>query len=290
MTTLPSSASRTVSGVSAARASREPVSSTRRAGSTLAGRHHDRARRRTARRWTASRRRGWPAPAGPSAGATSAVVTRAPVSVTASQDRRPSASITSGCSRTTPRRASAAEAASRATRVIEAALTRRTLSPASRPSRHGESADPTRRRCARSAKTACWIRQLAGWGGWGGVGQRRRARRRPRRNGLRGGCGTAPGARPLAERPVCSVPGWSSPNRRTARATALARPATRRRSGGRRPSLRAERAARGHRTTLARGHVPRLRVPGQPAVAVGRVRDRGAGRRRPRRPGPGTAR
>ena len=118
VTILPISASRTVSGGSAARASGEPVSSTCRAGCTLAGPTTTGAPSASpVLDSVTSSTVAWPG--GPAAGATSAVVTRAPVSVTASQDRNPSASITSGCSRTTPRRASAAEAATRATRVIE---------------------------------------------------------------------------------------------------------------------------------------------------------------------------
>ena len=69
----------------------------------------------------------------------------------------------------------------------------------------------------------------------------------------------------------------SSPNRRTARATRAGPPATRRRSGGRSPSRRAERAARATARRSRYRHVPRLGVPGQPAVPVDRVRDRRAG-------------
>ena len=123
VTTLPTSASRTVSGVSAARASRDPVSRTRRAGSTRAGATTtaDPSDSPALESVTSSR---VACPAGPDVGATRAVVTRAPVKVTASQERRPSASMTSGCSRTTPRRASAAEAARRATRVMEGTTAR----------------------------------------------------------------------------------------------------------------------------------------------------------------------
>ena len=66
----------------------------------------------------------WPGATPGAAGAASAVVPRAPVSVTASQDRRPSASSTSGCSRTTPRRASAADGATRTTRETLGSCTR----------------------------------------------------------------------------------------------------------------------------------------------------------------------
>ena len=120
VTTLPSSATRTVSGVSAARASVDPVSRTTRAGSTPPGATTtvEPSVSPALDRVTSS---SVACPAGPSAGATSAVVTRAPVSATASHDRRPSASITSGCSRTTPRRKSVADAASRATSVISGA-------------------------------------------------------------------------------------------------------------------------------------------------------------------------
>src|SRR5690606_13059039 len=126
VTTLPTSASRIVSGVSAARASRDPVSVTRRAGCTVAGATTtgEPSVRPALDRVTSSSV-AWPA--GPVPGATIAVVTRAPVKVTASHERSPSASMISGCSRTTPRRASAADAASRATRVMEAA-TPQTLS------------------------------------------------------------------------------------------------------------------------------------------------------------------
>ena len=55
--------------------------------------------------------------------AASAALTRAPMSRTASHGRNPRASSTSGCSRTTPRRASNAEVLSRAVKVICGALT-----------------------------------------------------------------------------------------------------------------------------------------------------------------------
>ena len=120
VTILPSSATRTVSGVSAALASVEPVSRTTRAGATPPGATTTVAPSVSpALDSVMSSSVAWPA--GPSAGATSAVVTRAPVSATASHDCSPSASMTSGCSLTTPRRASMAAAASRATSVISGA-------------------------------------------------------------------------------------------------------------------------------------------------------------------------
>ncbi|GAA3993744.1 hypothetical protein GCM10022247_11510 [Allokutzneria multivorans] len=54
----------------------------------------------------------------PSEAAASAAVSRVPVSRTASQARNPSASSTSGCSRTTPRRVSRADGDNRMVSVI----------------------------------------------------------------------------------------------------------------------------------------------------------------------------
>ncbi len=124
VSTFPIRASRRVCSGTDRRASREPETVTRRAARTSQGRTRTSAPSATPTlpivTSSASRTPG-AAPAG--AGAASATLTRAPVSRTASQARSPSASSTSRCSRTTPRRVSNADAVCRTVRVSCGALT-----------------------------------------------------------------------------------------------------------------------------------------------------------------------
>ncbi len=126
VSTLPVSASRSVSGVSEVLASRDPATVTERAGATATGVTTISAPSVTPTldRVTSSTSTTPGGPAG-SPAAASAALTREPVSLTASQARSPSASITSGCSRTTPRRVSNADGDRRAVSEITASSLRR---------------------------------------------------------------------------------------------------------------------------------------------------------------------
>jgi hypothetical protein len=125
VTTLPINASRTASGRTAA-ASREPATVIDRAAATSTGATTSSAPSTTPRLDSVtSSTSTTPGALASSAAAANAELARAPVSRTASQARRPSASSTSGCSRTTPRRVSSADGDSRAVNVICGDDTRR---------------------------------------------------------------------------------------------------------------------------------------------------------------------
>ncbi|GAB3869815.1 hypothetical protein GCM10029964_002880 [Kibdelosporangium lantanae] len=115
--TLPSRASRSVCGGTDVDASREPETVIARAAATAAGviTTSDPSTRPMLVRVMSSSNT---TPGRSSLAAASAALARAPVSRTASHCRRPRASSTSGCSRTTPRRVSRADGDSRAVSVI----------------------------------------------------------------------------------------------------------------------------------------------------------------------------
>ncbi len=120
--TLPASASRSVSGLTERLTSIDPVTVIERAAGTCTG------ARTTSDpsvnpRLDSVRSSSSAVPGAACPAAASAALHRAPVSRTASHGRKPRASRTSGCSRTTPRRASTAEVVSLAVRVICGALT-----------------------------------------------------------------------------------------------------------------------------------------------------------------------
>ncbi len=130
LTTLPSSASRSISGLT-----RPTISAGAGQGDPAGGQHRRRrppspGRRRAARGCPAAGRRrraapGWrPARRAPR----SPAVVRRPVSRTGSPGRRPSAVSTSGCSRTMPRRASSAAGRRLAVRVRDGWVTSGSLS------------------------------------------------------------------------------------------------------------------------------------------------------------------
>jgi hypothetical protein len=128
VSTLPASASRSVSGLTARLTSADPAKVIERAAGTCTGASTTSDPSVSPRldnvRSSTSAVPGAVCPA-----AASAALNRAPVSRTASHGRKPSASSTSWCSRTTPRRASSAEVVSLAVRVICGALTPPSLMP-----------------------------------------------------------------------------------------------------------------------------------------------------------------
>jgi hypothetical protein len=125
VSTLPIRASRSMCGLSDTLASRDPATVTVLAAETSAGATTTSEPSVTPRfdivTSSVSTTPGTPVS---SAGAASAALTRAPVRRTASQARRPSASRTSGCNRTTPRRVSSADGVCRTVSVICGWLTR----------------------------------------------------------------------------------------------------------------------------------------------------------------------
>ena len=113
--TLPSNAIRRVAGDIEPLASREPLTVTDRAPYTVAGDTSTGASARTpALDSVTSSSSAVPGGVPVAATPTTAQVVRVPVSDTASHSRMPRAAIASGCSITTPRRASSAEVLSRA--------------------------------------------------------------------------------------------------------------------------------------------------------------------------------
>jgi len=134
VSTLPASASRSVSGLIVRLTSADAATVIERAAATWTGAATTSdpsvSPRLDSVRSSSSAMPGAVCPA-----AASAAVDRAPVNRTASHGRNPSASSTSGCSRTTPRRASTAEVLSRAVSVICGALT--TSEPTARQLRPG---------------------------------------------------------------------------------------------------------------------------------------------------------
>ncbi|OAP26787.1 hypothetical protein A4R44_02775 [Amycolatopsis sp. M39] len=124
----PVSGSRNVCGDTETDASRDPDTVTVRAAVTSAGETTTSPPSATPRfDMVTSSVNTTPGVASSAAGAAKAALRRAPVRCTASQARRPSASSTSGCSRTTPRRASSADGVCRTVRVICGSLTLLTL-------------------------------------------------------------------------------------------------------------------------------------------------------------------
>ena len=275
--TFPVSARRSVSGARATVARREPASSMPRATATGA------AVTPTVAPSTApaltivvSSSTAAPGAAGAGAGATRAAVVRAPVTRTASQASTPRAVMTSGCRRTTPRRASPADVPRRARRSTPfGAVT------AGRPGA-GRSAGPVvagpvvagpvvavPSQAEPAGAPGATAARDAGLGGW---------RRRQRAGALRA-AGAVALVVPLVVElagvvavavavtvPVAADVAGGGPGPRGGPRD----PSTQRAPGRRQPEPAVGAA---HRATLARGHVPDLGVAAQPAVAVGRVGD-----------------
>ena len=284
--TLPVSARRSVSGARATVARREPASSMPRATATGAAATPTVAPSTTpALTIVVSSSTAAPGAAGAGAGATRAAVVRAPVTRTAPQASTPRAVITSGCRRTTPRRASPAEVPRRARRStpFDAVTAGRPGAGPRGAGRRGAGRRGAGRRGAgrRGAGRRRVAAEAEPAGAAGATAVRDAAlagRQRLRARALRA-AGAVALVVPLVVElaavvavavavavPVAADVAGGGPGARGGPRD----PSTQRAPGRRQPEPAVGAA---HRATLARRHVPDLGVTAQPAVAVGRVGD-----------------